>query len=155
MEELTPWRVSTEYSDRPIQIQKKLMPDGDRYYNGKDKYEYQRAVEEYYRPIIFDLTRIELINPLDYSVLFLLLDAYVDFIKADDYLIENGKTYETVNSRGGIEYKDFLEVKHKDLAKKDIAKYLQYFGMTPQSRGEFKTTNKETVLPTIPLEEYD
>jgi len=110
---------------------------------------------ETYKYIVYELIKADSIEPKEYKSLLMLADAYDDYFQATDYLIQKGgTTYETCNSRGGVEYKEYPQVKQREAAEKKITKWLDHFGLNPKSSGKFKKGSKAVDVPDIPLDNY-
>ena len=93
-----------------------------------------------------------LLENVDTLALLMVEVSYDTYLKATEYLLENGTTYNTTSREGDIIPKDFPQVKIQRDAQIQLTKLLQEFGGTASSRKRVKDAS--VIVDNSPLAKF-
>lgn len=90
------------------------------------------------------LENMGVLTTVDGHALALLVDAYMDYLECQRVVDREGRTYETVNQRGGIMIRARPEVTMASDAWRRVASMMASFGLEPSSRTKLKVEPKKS-----------
>lgn len=94
-----------------------------------------------------------LLQNVDLLALIMIEVTYDSYIKASQFLLENGTTYEVTSREGNISFKEYPQCKLQHDNQVQLTKLLTEFGCTTSSRKKVKNMGTETT-DFNPLEEF-